>query len=537
MKRSTAAMGFLLSTVVAPGIIEASPGPLVSLPSGTVVGSAYEGGEVFYNLPFAQPPLGALRWRPPEPVRPHDGIRDSREPGSACMQSDQGWNAGDAARGSEDCLYLNVWRPHGKTSAPVMVWFHGGAFMGGAGNTPLYDGQALTEAGVLLVTVNYRLGVFGYLAHPELSQESPRGISGNYGLLDQIEALRWVRGNIEAFGGDSRNVTIFGQSAGAVSVGALLAAPEAKGLFNKAILQSGAPYGAVLGRLPRLLEAQEANKSFGAIAQLRRLSAKDVTTRWDAYVGSSKGEGLRLSPLVDGAVLPKLPAAVLAESSLHEIAIIVGSNSREFPSALDDGEVWQEALEEFGPRAPAVLRSYAVKVDSVQRGSVADQLMTDIMFGCAARRLATVAPRAWLYEFARPSPGEAMVRHSSELPYVFGNANKDGGVLSHRPFDPGEQALSRTIITYWTNFARTGNPNGPALPEWPSYSHESASAIRLADVVATTHLGSTVCEVQGEGVPHGVRRLRGQPEPHRDQGAKLAPINVISPRSATSVAE
>lgn len=474
--------------------------PVVTSPAGTVSGSSFDGGDVFYNIPFARPPIGQLRWRSPQPVLPAKAPRDARAPGATCIQPDQVWNSVDASRSNEDCLYLNIWRPRDSKRLPVMVWFHGGAFVGGAGNTPLYDGQVLAGSGVVLITVNYRLGVFGYLAHPQLSGESPHGVSGNYGLLDQIEALRWVQDNVEAFGGDSRSITIFGQSAGAASVGFLLAAPEAKGLFNRAILQSGAPYGIMLGRAPRLAQAQAANRALGNIAELRALPAREVMARWNDFARSEGEEGLRLSPIVDGFVLPRMPAELFAQGMLAGRSIMTGHNSREIPAALTDAMTTELAKKTFGGNAPAVLATYAARAEPLRHGSVADQLMTDLMFGCGSRQLAATGTRAWLYEFAQPSPGEPAVRHSSELPYVFGNANKDDGVLSTRPFNSSELGLSRTVITYWTNFARSGDPNGAGVPHWPRYSAKGGSNMQFGAGNATAgRMASAVCDMMQIG--------------------------------------
>lgn len=500
MRTVALACGFCLGIMHWPA--HAEPSLLqVTSKAGTVAGAPFGMGDVFHNIPYAQPPLAQLRWRAPQPAPPFQGVRDARNPGASCLQPDQGWNSIDAARGSEDCLYLNIWRPINAKRAPVMVWFHGGAFAGGAGNTPLYDGQALAKAGVILVTVNYRLGVLGFLAHPELSIENPRGVSGNYGLLDQIEALRWVRSNIAAFGGDSSNVTIFGQSAGAASVGFLLAAPEAKGLFDRAILQSGAPYGTMLGNMASIGQAQSANRGFGAMAQLRAMPAAEVMAKWDAFALPAGAEGLRLSPIVDGYVVPRRPAELFSQGALNGKAIITGSNSREFPAAVDDQGRDTLARKTFGEKATRALEIYAAKTDPILRGSVADQLMTDVMFGCGSRQMAAAAPRVWLYEFAQPSPGEAAVRHSSDLTYVFGNANKDGGVLSTRAFNPREQALSQTIITYWTNFARTGNPNGAGVPKWPRFTKAKQAGMSFVDGRAVAgELGSDTCDLMARAL-------------------------------------
>jgi para-nitrobenzyl esterase len=452
---------------------------LVVTKQGTLKGASFGGGRVYYDVPYAAAPTGVMRWKPPAPARSWSGTRDATRRGAACVQPDQGWNAGDAARGSEDCLYLNIWVPRHRAGEvlPVMVWFHGGAFVGGAGNTPLYDGEEIARRGVILVTVNYRLGIFGYLSHPDLAAESGRGRSGNYGLLDQIAALRWIKQTIAAFGGDSGNVTIFGQSAGSASVGLLMASPLAKGLMARAILESGPPFGALLGRLPRLEDAEATDRRLGDIAALRQLDPRQLVSLWDRR---QNAEDKRLGPVVDGYAVPQEPARSYGSGAAAGLSVLLGYNTREFPGTTSPDALEKELASVFGGNAGGVRQFYTDRVDRARYGSVSDQLSTDTMFGCGTVRLAEATGRAWLYEFAQPSPGEPMVRHSSELPYVFGNANKDGKVLSSRSFNPEEAALSRLVIDYWTNFAKTGDPNGPGLVKWPLYNAARGERIRLS---------------------------------------------------------
>ena len=454
----------------------ASPVPAAKTDLGRVSGKAFPGGAVFFNIPFAAPPVGDLRWTRPAPAKPWAGVRDGTKRGNACTQPDQKWNAIDAARGSEDCLYLNVWRPTGVKPHAVMVWFHGGAFIGGAGNTPLYDGEALARRGIVLVTVNYRLGLMGFLTHPGLAAQDPKGKSGNYGLMDQVEALRWVRRNVAAFGGDPRNVTIFGQSAGAASVAFLIAAPAAKGLFHRAILQSGAPFGSLLGATRRLEDVEGANAALGPIADLKRLPAAEVMDRWNKLAREA-GAGLPLSPVVDGDLLPVAPGTALLAGAARHLDIIVGSNSREMPGPQSPEQLQIMARKALGDRADAVLAGYAARADKVRYGPAADQLVADLGFGCGVPRTAQSAGAAWAYTFAQPSPGEPMVRHSAEISYVFGLANHDDGVLTLRPFNAGERALAAKVATYWANFAKKGDPNGPGLPHWPKYAQPARTGV------------------------------------------------------------
>jgi para-nitrobenzyl esterase len=434
---------------------------------GQLSGRRFEGGEVYFNVPYAAPPVDHLRWRPPVVPVNWQGVRDATQRGPACMQVDQGWNAIDAARRNEDCLYLNIWTPDAPGRHPVMVWFHGGAFTGGAGNTPLYDGEILSRHGVTIVSVNYRLGIFGFLAHPGLSAETEGRRSGNYGLMDQIRALQWIQRNIGSFGGDPNNVTIFGQSAGAASVAYILASPAAKGLFQRAILQSGSPFG--IGDPADLASAERIGADFGSVAELRKASAEALLQQW-ARFSERQPDRASMGPVIDGDSVPARPARFFESGGVNHVNILVGSNSREIPSALDDLAMRARAKAAFGSSTDRALAKYAKLSGTAMTGTIADQLGTDIMFRCGGIETAHVAGRAWLYEFAQPSPGQNMVQHSSDLIYVFGNTGQDGGVLSTRPFTSAERTLSSTIETYWTNFARNGNPNGRGLPIWPSYS-------------------------------------------------------------------
>lgn len=471
--------------------------PVAAIGDGRIAGTAFPGGSVFFNIPFASAPVGDLRWRPPVSSESWDGLRDGTRRGAACMQPDQGWNAVDAERSSEDCLYVNVWRPEGSGSHAVMVWFHGGGFVGGAGNTPLYDGEDLARRGIVLVAVNYRLGVFGYLAHPDLAGESQHGISGNYGLMDQIAALQWVQQNIASFGGDPSKVTIFGQSAGAASVAYLMASPKTDGLFQRAILQSGAPFGSMLGTTPRLDEAQMQNAQFGAIADLRHLSALDILDRWTQFAPSS-GPDLRLAPVVDGETLITAAGDALMEGAARDIEVIVGSNSREMPSTLSAEGVQEAARIHFGSQADDLLRTYADRADDARYGSLADQLGSDLAFGCPVISMAESVANAWVYSFGQPSPGDSMVRHSSELSYVFGLAGEDDGVLTQRPFNQREEQLSGVIQDYWSNFARSGNPNGDDLPIWPKFvASEAVGAVFSEGTVVAGPIASPACQALG----------------------------------------
>jgi para-nitrobenzyl esterase len=455
----------------------ADAGPVVSVTGGLIRGRLLPDGRgaVFKGIPFAKPPVGDLRWREPMPVVPWAGTRDADESGPPAVQAALGWNDKAASASREDCLYLDVWTPTGPSHGrnPVMVWIHGGANVAGAGGfDPLYDGTALIGHGVVLVVVEYRLGILGFFAHPELTRESLHHASGNYGILDQIAALQWVRGNIAGFGGNPGNVTVFGQSAGSIDVLALMASPLSRGLFHRAIGESGTPAREMT---QTLAEAEDAgvriaaalgSPARGALAFLRSLAPGELL---------KAGAGIR--PFTtDGWVFPDSPAKVWSAGREHAVPLLIGSNAVEFPAngSLDD---MRHAMRDvFGDLAPKALALYGIAandqptaVDPVY-GGVADQWGSDL-FRCPAvihgQWHSAAGNPVWEYEFARAIPPRPRVGHSGDLPYVFGNlwaTGSQGG-----DFQAADRDLSTIIQEYWTNFARTGDPNGPGLPAWPGY--------------------------------------------------------------------
>ena len=439
------------------------PRPLVNAASGMLRGVALEGGgAAFRGIPFAAPPVGNLRWREPMPATAWSGVRDAGKSGPPAAQARFGWNDGAADASSEDCLYLDVWTPqlHPSSPLPVMVWIHGGANVAGSGGfDPLYDGRALIGRGVVLVVVEYRVGIFGFFAHPELTLESPHHASGNYGIMDQVAALRWVRDNISAFGGDGANVTVFGQSAGAVDTLALMTTPLAKGLFGRAISESGPVYPAFM--TPPLDKAEHA----GAVAFLRSLPASALL----------KGAAYQASIDVDGWVLPLSPWTVFARGAEARVPLIIGSAAVEGQgegSAAAARRMLGETFRELAPRALALygLSGEGEPGPDSLYGSIGEQVSSD-RTRCAAiiegewHHLA--GARVWEYEFDRAIPGQPHAHHSSDLPYVFGNFPASGGLGGE--YREEDRRLSETIRRFWTNFARTGDPNGPGLPGWPSY--------------------------------------------------------------------
>jgi len=490
---------------------EAGASPIVTTQQGKLRGTLNpDGSATFLAIPYAAPPVGELRWKAPQEPKSWTGIRDATTPPHACMQVDWGWNSHDAKNSSEDCLYLNIVTPslHPAHLLPVLFWIHGGANYNGSG-VGFVKGETLTRHGVVLVSINYRLGVFGFLALPELARESAHHSSGNYGLLDQIAALRWVHNNIARFGGDPRKVTIAGQSAGAIDVGMLLASPEGKGLFARAISESGGAISPVPVLTP-LREAEARGGAFAAsagapagphqIAALRAMTARQVLKAGLRFTAPDK-EGVPTHPGpsldIDGWVLPEQPAALVREGAVNHVPYLIGSNVQEFSftrsSVIRPGSEPADALrkrirQDFGNEAPAAIALYGLDHSSNPApdpllGTVGTQLMTDTYFRCpaiiASGWLAAKGFTIWQYRFERPLPGSASTRHSGELPYVFGWAQKTGAKIMGATFGPQDARTSKQMQGYWIDFVKTGDPNGPGLPKWPRYTDSGAGVLRF----------------------------------------------------------
>ncbi len=409
------------------------------------------------------------------PVAAWEGVRDAAVSGPPAVQPALGWNDKAAAASREDCLYLDVWTPTGASPArnPVMVWIHGGANVAGAGGfDPLYDGTALIGHGVVLVVIEYRLGVFGFLAHPELTRESPHHASGNYAILDQIAALQWVRANVAAFGGDPGNVTVFGQSAGSIDVTALMATPLSRGLFQRAIGESGS---ITRGKVQTLEKAERA----GALAAARLGAPDQGALRFMRALPPGKvlEAGQAISSFsTDGWVFPESPLRTWSAGRENPVPLIIGSNTVEFPATGSPDDMRREIRDTFGDLAPRALALYGLSAGdrpafvNPSYGSVADQWGSDL-FRCPAvvhgQWHSLAGNPTWEYEFNRAIPPRLRVAHSSDLPYVFGNLYATGS--QGGAFTDEDRALSSIIQGYWTNFARSGDPNGPGLPAWPRY--------------------------------------------------------------------
>ncbi len=460
--------------------------------NGKLKGKLSADGQVraFLGIPYAAPPVGELRWKPPQPAANWHGERMATSFGSRCMQptiyADMVFR--DPGQ-SEDCLTLNVWTPASDKHAklPVMVWIYGGGFNTGATSEGRQDGENLAHKGVLVVSMNYRLGVFGFFAHPELAAESPQHAAGNYGLLDQTAALQWVRNNIAAFGGDPGNVTLFGESAGSFAVSAQMASPVSAGLFAHAIGESGGAFP-LTGRDFQPLAATEAQDedfaraAFGtsSLASLRAISADDLLKAANTKVAGSTP---RFRPDIDGYFLPEPIPAIYAAGKQAHIPLLAGWNKDEGTGEIVNApekptveSLRALAEKQFGAQAPEFLKAYSAADDAealrVAEDYSGDRFIAYSTWAWLDAQVATGRAPVFRYRFDLPSPGDpnhpasAGAFHSDDIEYVFGTLDFRKGAA----WRPEDRALSALMQTYWTNFAKTGNPNALGLPKWPVYS-------------------------------------------------------------------
>ncbi len=490
---------FLVLLLWAPALI--AQGPPVRIRSGLVSGTALSRGiEVFKGIPFAAPPVGKLRWRPPQPPASWHGVRRADRFGPPCMQPPSPQRLGPWTRvflsklqPSENCLYLNVWTTAKRpvTPLPVMVWIYGGGFTSGAGSVAIYDGAALTRKGVVVVNFNYRVGAFGFLADPGLTAESPHHSSGNYALLDQIAALRWVERNIAAFGGDPHEVTIFGQSAGALSVWALMQSPLARGLFERTIIMSGEGVIPIPPAMAHrsLAEAENEGEQFAArfggysLAQLRSLVAEKIVQAsqqmpwapiWDGWVLRAGWHPRHEVTVINGMVAddigigyygsanPPLVTLRTLHDTLKEICGNELSTCRKLYPASNNGQAAEMRVTALQDRARVSLYKWAVEQSKA-------------------------SPHVYIYYFNREIPWPEHpaygVFHSSELPYVFDNLQ-----LLRRPWQPADWHVAEEMSSYWTNFAKTGSPNASGLPTWPAFESKNLTIMQLSASMEPTPL-------------------------------------------------
>jgi para-nitrobenzyl esterase len=502
----------------------------VKTDAGQLSGTVQEGVRVFKGVPFAAPPVGPLRWREPQPVAKWEGVRKADKYGNACMQNNakqrfpvnSAVDLPDSPGMSEDCLYLNVWTNANNANAklPVMFWIYGGAYTEGAGHMPAQDGVTLAKKGAVVVTFNYRLGPFGFYSHPELDAESGHNASGNQAMLDTLAALKWVQANIANFGGDPKNVTVFGESAGAVMSAVVVGSPLGKGLINRAISESGAYSGLSVARMPTRQQiynpaprggggrpgggggAAAGGRPGGAaagppaplpttLAELRALPADEVQRRM-------RGQGM----IVDGYVVPEDFNLTFAAGRQNAVDVLVGSNKDEGgfqgpPRPVTLAQFEQQVRQQYGDLADEFLKATGAKTDEEATAASGNAFRDGIHHHSRlyADQMAKTGKKAWLYFFtkgAQPAPGKLAqgAVHAGDIKYVFntlGNPriypdNSDPAVVGK---DPEDLKLADQMSSYWVNFAKTGDPNGKGLPPWPAYKNKETSQAMVLGPAAT----------------------------------------------------
>ncbi len=480
--------------------------PTVRVASGVLRGATEAGVTSFKGIPYAAPPVGEYRWRSPQPVKPWKGVKDAVKFCSDCAQVGFPRGADSISKNSsEDCLFLNVWKPadtKANAKLPVMVWIHGGAFVFGSGAFPEFSGAPFTEKGVMLVSINYRLGRLGFFAFPALSKEHPEEPKGNYAYMDQIAALKWIQKNIAAFGGDPNNITIFGESAGGVSVHSLLTIPSAKGLFQKAISESGGGRDGVLtGRpinkdgadkyYPVSAETIGINfaKRYGiegtdaaALAKLRALTVAQVVDGGQETAGQG-GPPTYPGPILDGKLVVETAQSAYEGGRQAKVALIIGSNSAEVPAGFVNAHSNEELLNLFGSMKDDAARVYNLD-DTANFAKALSMVNTDKVWAEPARLTARafVAKGApayiYLFSYVAPSMQQWMrfgAAHASEIPYVFDDLRERNGAT----IAPRDREVAKMMNTYWTNFAKTGDPNGSELPKWPAYDPKTNELLEI----------------------------------------------------------
>ena len=495
----SAAFALSSAAFARPTAAVAATSQTVKTDKGVVEGEPTADNKVmsFKGVPYAAPPVGKLRWAAPVPAEPWTGVRSARDFGYHCVQSviynDMAFHDPGP---SEDCLTLNVWTPVGAKpgTLPVMVWIYGGGYSGGGASEGRQDGQFLARRNVVVVSMNYRLGIFGFFAHPELTAESPQRASGNYGLMDQTAAIRWVKDNISAFGGDASNITIFGESAGSFSVSAQMASPLSKDLFQKAIGESGGALGSSRPPDPSREQSEKTDTAFALVtygtsklAELRRIPTEDIMRPIMAAHNAP-----RFGPDVDGYFLPRPVAEIYAAGAQAHIPLLAGWNAGEGrANVVASGNKFtaagfaQQAQTDFPGRSAEFLKLYPAASEEQAMNSAVDfagdKFIAFSTWRWLEAQVATGEAPVYRYYFALGNPGDKFhtaadgAFHSDDIEYVF-------GALDSRPealWRPEDRAVSNEIQSYWTNFARTGNPNGPGLLNWPIYGPAEWQTMRI----------------------------------------------------------
>ncbi|HKQ05160.1 MAG TPA: carboxylesterase family protein [Blastocatellia bacterium] len=522
MKLSVSGAGLIIAIIFASALAAvAQTSDRVKTANGIVAGAGRQssGVRIFRGIPFAQPPVGDLRWKEPQPVKDWQGVRQADKFGPRCMQAPIFGDMGFRSNGmSEDCLYLNVWTPAttGKERLPVLVYFYGGGFVAGDGSEPRYDGESMAAKGIVAITVNYRLGVFGFLAHPELTKESPHHASGNYALLDQSAALRWVRQNVAAFGGDPRRVTIAGESAGSASVSAQMVSPLSKDLIAGAIGESGS----IIATLPPvpLAQAEQTGEKFAvglgatSLAALRAMSTQQV---FEAATQGGFASVGRFPITLDGYFFSEAPAATFAAGRQAKVPLLVGWNSEEMTGAAllrgkePTPENYQKAVrEQLGLRADEALKLYPATTREEVMAAATD-LAGDRFIGYSTWKWSDIHSQTggkpvYRYFYARPRPAMSAAFanatpglaggvtrgqnaapppasgavHSAEIEYALGNLDTNKVYA----WTPEDYRVSKTMQAYFANFIKKGDPNGPGLPAWPAVERGKPAQVMRLDV-------------------------------------------------------